>query len=244
MRTLSNMSKPFERWTVLPHGKLTAIEDTLLTVTGTLQMPLTETQRRMTIARLRDGRLAIFSAISLDEDEMHAIERFGEPAYLIVPSGRHRMDLKPWKQRYPKAKVVAPVGARAKVEEIAPVDLTSVDFGDPRVRFVTVAGTGDAEAALEVETDHGLTLVLNEIIFNIASQPGLRGWLFEKLGMTGSEPHIPPLIKLADIKDPAALRDQLLKWSWIKNLQRVILSHGAIVDQQPAAMLAKVAASL
>src|SRR4029079_7520839 len=33
------MAKPFENWTVLPHGRMTRIEDNILTVTGKLHMP-------------------------------------------------------------------------------------------------------------------------------------------------------------------------------------------------------------
>src|SRR6185436_12028248 len=109
---------PFEQWTVLPHGKLTAIDPDVLTVTGDIDMPLTEFQRRMTIVRLASGRLVVFSAIALDEGEMKEIESFGRPAFLIVPNDHHRLDAKVWKERYPNIKVVAPAGAREKVEEV------------------------------------------------------------------------------------------------------------------------------
>ncbi|HZO14334.1 MAG TPA: hypothetical protein VFB62_13775 [Polyangiaceae bacterium] len=52
------MAKPFTDWTVLPHGKLTHLDDNMLTVTGTLKMPpMGDVERRMTIVRLRAGRL-------------------------------------------------------------------------------------------------------------------------------------------------------------------------------------------
>jgi len=60
---MDRMPKPFESWTVLPHGKLTEIDDGLLTVDGQLPMPVGDFPRRMTVARLRDGRLVVYSAI-------------------------------------------------------------------------------------------------------------------------------------------------------------------------------------
>jgi hypothetical protein len=60
------MTKPFTTWTVLPHGKLEALEPNLLTVTGTVHMPLVDIPRRMTVVRLRDGQLIIYNAIALD----------------------------------------------------------------------------------------------------------------------------------------------------------------------------------
>src|SRR5882724_7341014 len=130
------MAKPFTEWTVLPHGRLTRLDEDLISVEGTLRMPpMGDVTRRMTVVRLADGRLVIYSAIALDEVEMSALERFGTPAYLVVPSAIHRMDAKTWKERYPGMMVVTPAAARAKVAEVVAVDATTVDFGDPSVRF-------------------------------------------------------------------------------------------------------------
>jgi hypothetical protein len=161
------MSKPFTHWTVLPHGKLSRLDDNLLSVAGDLPMPMGDFPRRMTVVRLRDGRLIMFSAIALDESEMQELEAFGRPTFLVVPNDIHRMDAKIWKDRYPQLIVLAPAGARKKVEEVVPVDQTAIDFGDPEVHFVTVPGTDEREAALVVETASGTTLVMNDLIWNV-----------------------------------------------------------------------------
>ena len=83
---LSAMTKPFQHWTVLPHGELAEIDDGLLTVVGQIKMPLTQLPRRMTVARLRNSRLAIWSAIALNESGMAKLETYGRPAFLIVPN--------------------------------------------------------------------------------------------------------------------------------------------------------------
>jgi hypothetical protein len=239
------MAKPFSQWTVLPHGKLTRLDDNLLSVTGTLRMPpMGEVERRMTVVQLEDRRLAVYSAIALDETQMTELESLGTPAYLIVPSDLHRMDAKIWKDRYPGAKVIAPAGARKGVEEIVPVDATEPDFGDPRVRFVAVAGTNEREAALMVESETGTTLVLNDIIFNLANRPGLSGWLFKAIGMTGDEPHIPPVVKMREVKDHDALRAQLEQWSQLPNLKRLIVAHGNILTADPGKVLGRIAEEL
>ncbi|HEY2406680.1 MAG TPA: hypothetical protein VGI10_11790 [Polyangiaceae bacterium] len=239
------MAKPFSEWTVLPHGRLTRIDDNLLCVTGVLSMPaMGDMERRMTVVRLADGRLIVYSAIALDEAEMSALENFGALAYLVVPSDIHRMDAKVWKERYPRLKVVAPAGARAKVEEIVPVDLTEVDFHDPAVRFVTVPGTGEREAALLVETASGTTLIVNDLIFNLANRSGASGWLFKLIGMTGDDPHMPPVIRMRQVEDKDALRAQLERWSQLRNLKRVIISHGSIIDADAPRVLSRIAEAL
>jgi hypothetical protein len=239
------MAKPFREWTVLPHGELTRIDDNVLTVTGLLQMPpMGDVQRRMTVVRLRDGRLVVYSAIALRAAEMSAIERFGTPAYLIVPSDIHRMDVRVWKERYPNMKVVAPAGARARVEVVVPVDATRVDFGDPSVRYVTVPGTRDREAARLVEGAGGVTLVINDLIFNLHHRRGLRGLLGKALGMTGDEPHMPPIIRMRQVADRNALREQLERWAHLPNLRRILVSHGTMIADNPRKVLGKIAEQL
>jgi hypothetical protein len=237
--------KPFNQWTVLPHSRLTRLEDNLLCVTGVMHMPpMGEVERRMTVVRLADGRLVIWSAIALDEAEMQELERFGRPSFLIVPGDLHRMDAKIWRDRYPGIFVVAPEAARAKVEEVVAVDGTTCDFGDPTVRYFTVPGTGEREAALMIEGETGVTLVLNDLIFDLHNRPGVRGMLFKWIGMTGDQPHIPPVIRMRKVVDKEQLRAQLARWASLANLKRVIISHGDIIEKDPSHTLSAVAAQL
>ncbi len=238
------MPQPFEEWTVLPHGRVRLLAENLVTVTGELQMPLGEFPRRMTVARMDDGALVVFSAIALNEAEMRALDAWGVVSYLVVPGDLHRMDVKAWKQRYPDAKVIAPVGAREKVEQVVPVDDTRVEFADPKVRFVVVPGTEQHEAALEVDTPTGTTLVVNDLIWNLDDRPGFGGWLFHLAGFTGSLPRIPTLVELAAIKDKEPLRAQLEAWASNPRLERILVAHGDIVDRDATGVLRGLANSL
>src|SRR5690349_20996582 len=101
----SPMPKFHEHWKVLPHGRLTEIDPNILTVVGNIHMPLTELPRRMTVARLAGRRLVIFSAIALDEENMRRLDAYGRPAFLVVPSDKHRLDARIWKDRYPALQV-------------------------------------------------------------------------------------------------------------------------------------------
>jgi hypothetical protein len=177
----ATMTKPNDHWNVLPHGTLTPIDDNLLTVEGRIKMPLMDLPRRMTVVRLRDARLVVWSAIALDEPAMATFEAFGKPAFLIVPNDHHRLDAKAWKNRYPQMQVVAPEGAREKIADVVAVDTTSPDFGDASVAFVTMPGTKGHEAALIVQTSKGTTLVLNDLVGNIRAASGIDGWLLRDL---------------------------------------------------------------
>lgn len=238
------MTAPFQQWKVLPHGKLSAIDDNILTVTGDIHMPLMDLPRRMTVVRLNDARLVVYNAIALDEDEMASLETYGQPAFLIVPSDRHRLDAKIWKDRYPLMQVVAPEGARAKVQEEVPVDTVAPDFSDPNVLFVTVPGTRGHESALVVRSASGTTLVLNDIVGNIRHSTGFGGWLLRLAGFAGDEAQIPSVVKMVMIEDTNALRVQLQQWAEIESLKRILVSHGAIIDEHPRQTLLDLASSL
>ena len=238
------MTQPFQAWTVLPHGKLVAVDTDILTVVGEIHMPLMDLPRRMTVVRLADARLVVFSAIALGPDEMKALEDYGRPAYLIVPNDHHRLDAKPWKDRYPEIEVVAPEGARAKVEEVVPVDTVAPRFKDPNVEFLTVPGTRGCEAALVVRTPRGTTLVLNDVVGNIRDAAGFSGWLLHLAGFAGKHAQVPAVVKLAVIEDQRALRAQLLQWAEIDTLVRILVSHGAPIEDQPREVLRELAASL
>lgn len=231
-------------WNVRPHGKLTEIDDGVLTVEGEVPMPLARLPRRMTVVRLRDSRLVVWSAIALDEPEMSRLESFGQPAYLIVPNGHHRLDARAWKKRYPQLEVVAPQGSRAKVEAVVPVDTSAPEFGDPNVQFVTVPGTRDREAALVVRTPNGATLVLNDIVGNIRGASGIGGWFLRLMRFAGEVAQIPRPVKMAMVDDAGALREQLLRWARMQPLNRILVSHGEPIEANPQQVLRDLAGSL
>ncbi len=234
------MPKPFDTWTVLPHKPIETIDDNILAVEG----PLGKFPRRMTIVRITGQRLIIHSGIALDEPEMAKIESFGKPCFFIVPSAIHRMDVKIWKQRYPEIKIACPAAARSKVEELVKVDTTAPDFGDPAVHYAAVEGTAQREGALIVNGSQGTTLVLNDLIFNVRKQPGVAGFFFGLLGVTGPEPKMAKLVMRKIVHDKRALRAQLERWANLDNLKRIILSHGAVIEADPRGTLHRMTASL
>jgi hypothetical protein len=238
------MTQPFKEWTVLPHGALSQIDDDILTVVGEIRMPLMDLPRRMTVVRLADSRLVVFSAIALNEDEMAALEAYGHLAYLIVPSDKHRLDAKIWKDRYPALLVIAPEGARARVEETVAVDTVAPSFGDPNVQFMAVPGTRGREAALVVHTSKGTTLVLNDVVGNIRNESGFGGWLLRLAGFAGKAAQIPKVVKMAMIEDTNALRAQLLQWAEIESLERILVSHGSPIEEDARQTLRDLARSL
>ena len=234
-----------DQWTVLPHGPLREIDYGLLTVVGQIPMPLGNFPRRMTVVGLSGGRSALFSPIPLVEPEMKRIESLGEPCFLVIPSGAHRLDARPYKARYPNARVVAPAGARATVSEAVKVDLTTDRFDDRDVTLQSVAGTADRELALLVRRPGAASLIVNDVIAHVARPQGLRTRLLASLfGFGTSRPAVPRPIRAKLVDDAASLAWQFEKWAAIPGLRRIVPSHGEIIDSQPSAELSRLANAL
>ena len=234
--------KPHTTWSVLPHGDIEKLADNLYTVVGKLRMPFGETPRRMTIVKLASGRLAIYSAIALDEARMRDLEALGRPAFLIVPSGIHRIDAKPWKDRYPELAVIAPAGARERISEVVPIDATVADLGDPDVVLATVPGTDGRELAMTVATPSGKTLVVNDLIFNLPAMKGIAGFGLRILGFGPGHPTMPKLVKRKLVADDAAVRAQLRAWADDAGIERILVAHGAPIENPREALLELAAA--
>ncbi|MBV9991721.1 MAG: hypothetical protein JOZ72_10545 [Alphaproteobacteria bacterium] len=237
------MTAPHEEWTVLPHGRLQRIDDRILIVTGTIKMPIGSFERRMSVVRLNDGTLAFYSPVALDEEQMSQIDAFGRPAWLIVPGRHHRLDVKPFKHRYPAAKVIAAPGARGDVEELVAVDATDVEFPDASLRFSVVPGTGQDEAALVVAAEAGTTLILNDILANVQNATGVDGIIARLFGFAGDKPQIPLPEKLGIIDDRKALAAQFRAWAELP-LARIVVSHGEPIVEDPSGVLREVAGTL
>jgi hypothetical protein len=233
-----------EKWKVQPHEAPVELDDGILTVAGEIPMPLGNFPRRMTVVRLTGGRTAIYSAIALDEPEMARIEAMGAPAFLIVPGDHHRLDARIWKDRYPELQVIAPPGAREAVEQAVPVDATRDVLGDPQVKLVVVPGTGGHEAALEIRRASGLTLVVNDVLANVAHPHGLGANIMARLfGFGVSHPQVPRPVRFG-IEDKLALAEQFDAWAADPELRRIVVSHGEVIEDDPAGVLRTLAEAL
>lgn len=236
------MAKFHDEWTVLPHDPVEEVAPGILTVVGQIPMPLGNFPRRMTVIDIGKLRTAVYSPVALDERSMARIETLGVPAYLIVPNGAHRLDLRPFHRRYPKAKIITAPGSKEQVEQAVKPVQTSARLGDG-LELVLLAGSDDRELALRVERDGEVTLVTNDVIGHVAHPRGLGARIMARLMGFGPSPRITRPAKWFFIKDKPALAAQLREWAATENLRRLIPSHGDIIDH-PAAVLREMADTL
>jgi len=236
------MAKANGDWKVLPHGPIEKLADNLWWVQGSL--PGMSLKRTMTVVRFSDGRLLIHNAIALDEGSMRKLEDWGSPTFLVVPNGGHRLDAPAFKKRYPALQVVAPRGSRARIEEVVPVDLTYDQFpAEDTVRFETLHGVKEAEGAMIVRSADGVTVVLNDAVFNMDRKRDPLGFFFTTLLGSAPGPRVSRLAKLIYVKDKPALRSDLERFAQIPDLQRLVVAHEKVASGPSAAAALRTAAT-
>ncbi|MEO0324209.1 MAG: hypothetical protein AAF447_14710 [Myxococcota bacterium] len=231
-----------ERWNVLPHEREEMLADNLWRVVGDL--PGGKIRRQMVVARAGDGRLLLHNAICCDDALLARLEAWGEPCWLVVPGGWHRLDAKAWKARYPALQVLCPLGARARVEEAVPVDASYASF-EPTdaLELRHLRGVGNAEGVLLVRSPSGMTLVFNDVLFHQPHVSGAVGFLYRLLGQTG-KPRVPHMAKRLIVDDRKALATHLRQLADTPQLVRALPAHIDPIEGDVSAALRAVADTL
>ena len=230
------MPNVFTEWTVLPHRPIEKLADNLWRVSGKMG----KVQRQMVLARMRDGRVVVDNAIALDDAAMRELEAWGEPSVLIIPNRYHRQDALIWKQRYPKATVVAPARGRKHIEKIVKVDLATTEApSDDTVRIVPMDGCA-SDTLLEIRSGDAVTLVFCDAIMNIPKRSGLVGFFLAPTGQVAT----PRFQRWLGMQDKRAFAKHLEQLAATPGLQRLLFGHGAPVTEGAPDALRRVAAQL
>lgn len=237
------MPKANDTWKVLPHRPIEQLDDRVWRIEGDLpDMPL---KRVMTVVKTGAGALVVHNAVALDDAAMKEIDAWGPVETLLVPNGYHRLDAKVFHERYPKARVLCPAGARKKVEEVVPVSGSYDDFAaDEAVTLETLDGTASAEGAVVARGAKGTTLILNDSLFNMPHVPGFTGWVLKNVtGSTGG-PRVSRIAKMFIVKRKKEFAAHLERLAALPGLARIVVSHHETISDDPAGVLRSVAAGL
>jgi hypothetical protein len=231
---------------VLPHGALEQLAPNVWIVEGSLSnMPL---KRNMVVIRLPDGKLVLHSVVAIDEATVAKLEALGTPAVMIVPSEGHRLDTLRYKKRWPGIVVVSPKNAKAKVEEVVPVDATAEEYLPPLgIEILKPQGTKDGyELVYLVPIDGGgKAMVINDVLGNGVAPKGLGQWAFSFLGAPGGGFGLPRIVRFFFVNDKAAykawLQGTLAK---VPDVKVLTVSHGPPLTSGVSEAIAAAAARI
>ena len=232
------MPKCFTSWTVLPHDPIEKHSDQLWSVSG--KMP-GGNQRRMTVARRKDGGLVIHNPIALNDAAMLELEQFGTPAFVIVPNAFHRMDSLIYKQRYRSAAVLCPNAARKKVSELVDVAGHLDDMPkDEVVELFHLRGMKEREGALRVHAQGRTALVFNDTLLNIPKRGGPLGFMMGPTGVLS----VPRFARWMLMKSGPELKAHLAELCASPGLSHVVPGHGDVIESGAASELSTALARL
>jgi hypothetical protein len=199
---------------------------------------------RMTVVRLSDGKLWLHSPVPLSEEISAQLALLGEVAYIVAPSKMHHLYLADCAAAYPAAQVFGARGLAKKRPDVAglrtlgPVSEPGwqQDLEQLQVRGLPIGN--------EVVWFHhaSRTLILTDICQYWEGELPFLAGLYARLTGVRKRLAVPYSIRMV-IKDKAALAEtarHMLRWP----VERVVMAHNAIVEQDAHAQMTRALAVL
>ena len=183
---------------------------------------------RMTVVRLCDGSLWVWSPIRLSEALKAALNQQGPVRYLVSPNKMHHLFLGEWVQAWPDAKLYASPGLARRRRDLS-FDAELGDAPDPAWRAdIDQVIVGGSFIMDEVVFFHrgSRTAIVADLVqrFDPATLRGWRRLIMALDGLVGVNGSTPREWRLSFWHPAAARRakQKILDW----NPERVIIAHG------------------
>jgi hypothetical protein len=227
---------------IYPYHPLKSLAANLWQVEGSLANGL---PRNMTVYRLRDGRLLLYSVVAMHPPDMRALEELGRPAIMVMPHDRHQMDSPFYKRRYPDLRVLAP---DLRHPRKVPVDGELGELRALGINAYVLPGTTYHEAVLElpVEGDTaGIALCTTELLGNLSGLPGLPRLMrlvLRLIGPPGGGLGVARVVRWREVSDRGRVRAWLKSLAERPELRMVLVGHGSPVTEDACASLRRAAA--
>lgn len=183
---------------------------------------------RMTVVRLRDGGLWIYSPIRSSRELRSELESLGTPRCIVSPNKLHHLFLGEWAESWPEASLYAPPGlAKRRKDLVFHAELG--DETDPAwavdIDQVVFRGSFAMEEVVFFHR-HSATLIVADLIqkFDPATLPWPQRMVMKADGLVGKNGSTPREWRLS-FWNRAATRKALAKAiAW--NPERIVLAHG------------------
>ena len=191
---------------------------------------------KMTVIRLKSGKLVVISPIKIDESIINQIKEIGNVAYIIAPNIYHYLFISEFKALYPKANLLAAPGFETKRPEI-PIEHTLREgenlFSD-EIEYILFDGmkTFDFENALMNEFvffhPESYSLILTDTAFHFDQTFPLVTQLTSRI-IGGYKKISPSILEKLATQEKEKVK-QAVKKVLLWDFKRVIMAHGSIVE--------------
>jgi hypothetical protein len=196
---------------------------------------------RMTVIRLDDGGLVVWSPVALTAELKADVEALGAVRHVIAPNSLHHVFLGEWIRACPGAMVYAAPGLREKRADIR-FDDDLADIPPPawagQMDQVVVNGNAIMREVVFFHRKSG-TVLFTDLIQQLPPRwfSGWRRFVAKWDLMTEREPTVPRKFRLAFTNRTAAraAMRRVLDWP----ARKVVMAHGTPVTENAAAFLAR-----
>jgi hypothetical protein len=220
---------------IYPYHPLKSLAANLWQVEGALANGL---PRNMTVYRLPDGRLLLYSVVAMHAAGLEALEKLGRPAIMVMPHDRHQMDAPFYKARYPDLRILAPEPRHVRK---VPVDGEISELGELGIKAYVLPGTTYHEVVLELPIEGGIALCATELLGNLSGLPGLMGVLLRLIGPPGGGLGVARVVRWREVSDRNGVRAWMRSMAERPDLRMVLVGHGSPVTVNARESLRRVA---
>ncbi len=190
---------------------------------------------RMTVVRLRDGSLWIHSPIAPTRDLIEDLQKIGPVCYVVAPNKSHHLFFLAFLNAYPSAHGFIAAGLELKRPDLSRFPRVSreVPWGS-EIQGFFIEGLPILNETVWFHVATG-TLILTDLLFCFSeANRGVTGLVAKLLGVHGKL-GMSRTMKLAT-KDKHALARSVLPLLSLP-VQRVVVAHDQIINEQPIAKL-------
>jgi len=206
---------------IYPYRAPRRLTQNLWQIQGSLKLPI---PRNMTIWRAPDKRLVLYGVIAMHEPGMKAIEEMGDPAFMVIPHRRHRMDAAYYQSRFPRIRTVADTAMAATNFRIdgSLKELTTA-FG---IHAQRIPGTSYDDVALELPIPGGLALCVCELLGNVPGAGIVGRALSRLLGPPQPGCGVARVVRYREVVDRERVKAWLRELAGRIDLLMLLVGHG------------------
>ena len=190
---------------------------------------------RMTVVRLRDGSLWVHSPIFPTQELIDELQKLGAVRYVVAPNKTHHLFFLEFLNAHPPAQGFIAAGLESKRPDLSrfPHASREAPWG-PEIEGFFIEGLPILNETVWFHSDTG-TLILTDLLFCFSEATrGVTGLVAKLLGVHGKL-RMSRTMKLST-KDKQALARSVLPLLSLP-VQRVIVAHDQIIDEQPVQKL-------
>ncbi len=184
---------------------------------------------RMTVVRLGDGGLWLYSPGPIDDRTAEELEVLGPVQYLVAPNRFHHLHLPAAAARFPEADVLGVPGLPEKRKDVTFTG--TLGFASPwggELQPIPIAGMPAFNEVVFCHRPSG-SLLVADLLFNLRQRQGLIPSLYYRLTGVHRRVAMSRMFRFA-IRDRAACAASCLRLLQYP-FDRLIPSHGDVVDE-------------